>query len=194
MVPARPALTAKVYRFYTRMGSERMPDRDDMETSSRVNKAPASHEFAKTLIKLTVGGGMAFWATTVALSLLPVAAEYRAALSLSYFQTVFVEALIAGMIIGCCVSFALLRFFERLPTKSAILKSEILSFIALAILFVPVQVAANRAESADALHVFLIGAALNVPRFLLLGLVIGYLYRKAAVTRFGRRPVSATPA
>lgn len=164
-----------------------------METSSRVSKPPASHESAKTIIKLTLAGGIAFWATTIALSLLPLAAEYRAALSLSYFETVFVEALIAGMIIGCCVSFALLRFFEKLPSKSAILKSEILSVSALAILFIPVQIAASRADSADALHVFLIGAALNVPRFLLLGFVIGYLYRKAAVARFGRRPVSATP-
>lgn len=164
-----------------------------MERSSRASKPPASHEFAKTLIKLTVAGGLAFWVTTIALSLTPIAAEYRAALSLSYFQTVFVEALIAGMIIGCCVSFALLRLFEKLPSKSAILKCEILSLIALAILFIPVQIAASRAESADALHVFLIGAALNVPRFLLLGFVIGYLYRKAAVTRFGGRPVSATP-
>ena len=148
-----------------------------MEASSRASKPPASHEFAKTLIKLTVAGGTAFWATTIALSLLPIAAEFRAALSLSYFQTVFVEALIAGMIIGCCVSFALLRFFGKRPTKNAILKSEVLSFIALAILSILIQVAASRG-SGDALRVFLIGAVLNVPRFLVLGFVVGYLYRR----------------
>lgn len=117
----------------------------------------------------------------------------RAALSLSYVQTVFVEALIVGLIIGCCISIALLHFFEKLPTRSAVLKSEILSLIALAILFIPVQIAVNRAESADAVHVFLIGAALNVPRFTLQGLVIGYLYGKAGGPRVGSRPVSASP-
>jgi hypothetical protein len=30
----------------------------------------------------------------------------------------------------------------------------------------------------DGLYVFLIGATLNVPRFLFLGIVIGYLYKR----------------
>jgi hypothetical protein len=148
-----------------------------METSGRANRPPASHEFAKTLIKLTVGGGIAFWAATIALSLLPIAAEYRAALSLDYFQTVFVESLVAGLIVGGCVSFVLLRFFDKLPTKNAILKSEILSFVALAALSIPVQVASSRVAGSDALSVFLTGMVLNVPRFFLLGFAVGYLYR-----------------
>ena len=158
-----------------------------METSSRASEPTASHEFAKPLLKLTVAGGMAFWLTTIVLSLTPMAADYRSALSLSYFQTVLVEALVAGMIIGCCVSYTLLRFFQKLPTRNAILKSEILSFIALAILFIPVQVAASRAGNGDALRVFLIGAALNVPRFLVMGLVIGYFCGKA-----GNRAIRTT--
>lgn len=89
---------------------------------------------AQTLIKRTFAGGVALWATTIALSLLPIADEYRAALSLDYFQTVFVEALVAGTIIGAFVSLVLLCLFEKLPSKSAILKSEILSLVALAIL------------------------------------------------------------
>jgi hypothetical protein len=39
-----------------------------------------------------------------------------------------------------------------------------------------VGVAASR--TSDALHVFLIGEVLNVPRFLFLGIVIGYLYKR----------------
>lgn len=150
---------------------------EDMEMSGRASKPPASLEFAKAFIKLTVAGGIAFWAGTIALSLFPIAAEYRAALSLSYFQTVFVESLVAGMIVGGCVTFVLLRFFEKLPTKNAILKSEILSFVALAILSILVQVASTRVGGTDALRVFLIGMALNVPRFFLLGFAVGYLYR-----------------
>ena len=140
------------------------------------SKRQTSHEFYKRLYKLTIGGGVAFWAITIAFSLLPIAAEFRAALSISYIQVVLVESLLGGMIIGCCVSYSLLRFFDKIPTKNPILKSEILSFVALGIVSILLGVAASR--TSDALHVFLIGAMLNVPRFLILGLVIGYLYKR----------------
>jgi hypothetical protein len=140
------------------------------------SKRQTSYEFYKKLYKLTVGGGVAFWAITIAFSLLPVAAEFRAALSISYIQVVLVESLLGGMIIACCVSYFLLRFFDKIPTKNPILKSVILSFVALFIVLILVQVAASR--TSDALNVFLIGAVLNVPRFLFLGIVIGYLYKR----------------
>jgi NhaP-type Na+/H+ or K+/H+ antiporter len=140
------------------------------------SKRQTSYEFYKKLYKLTIGGGVAFWATTIAFSLLPIAAEFRAALSISYVQVVLVESLLGGMIIGCCVSYSLLRFFDKIPTKNPILKSEILSIVALGIALVLLQVAASR--TSDALHVFLNGAMLNVPRFLFLGIVIGYLYKR----------------
>jgi hypothetical protein len=137
-------------------------------------KRQTSDKFYKKLYKLTIGGGAAFWAITIAFSLLPIAAEFRAALSISYIQVVLVESLLGGMIIGCCVSYFLLRFFDKIPTKNPILKSEILSFVALVIALILLLVAASR--TSDALHVFLIGAMLNVPRFLFVGIVIGYLY------------------
>ena len=140
------------------------------------SKRQTSHEFYKRLYKLTIGGGVVFWAITIAFSLLPIAAEFRAALSISYIQVVLVESLLGGMIIGCCVSYSLLRFFDKIPTKNPILKSEILSFVALGIVSILLGVAASR--TSDALHVFRIGAMLNVPRFLILGLVIGYLYKR----------------
>jgi len=52
----------------------------------------------------------------------------------------------------------------------------ILSFVALGIVLILVQVAASR--TSDALHIFLIGAVGNVPRFLFVGIVIGYLYKR----------------
>jgi hypothetical protein len=146
-----------------------------MGTTGR-SKRQTSYEFYKRLYKLTIRGGVAFWAITIAFSLLPIAAEFRAALSISYIQVVLVESLLGGMIFGCCVSYSLLRFFDKIPTKNPILKSEILSFVALGIVFILLGVAASR--TSDALHVFLIGAMLNVPRFLILGLVIGYLYKR----------------
>ena len=132
--------------------------------------------FSKKLFKLTIGGGLAFWAATIAISLTPIRAEFRAALSMSYVQTVLVEALLGGIIISCFVSFFLLRFFEKIPTKNPILKSVILSFIPYVISLILLGVAASR--TSDALHVFLIGVMLNIPRFLFFGIAIGYLYKR----------------
>jgi len=80
------------------------------------SKRQTSYEFYKKLYKLTIGAGVAFWAITIAFSLLPIAAEFRAALSISYIQVVLVESLLGGMIIGCCLSYSLLRFFDKIPT------------------------------------------------------------------------------
>jgi uncharacterized membrane protein YeaQ/YmgE (transglycosylase-associated protein family) len=81
------------------------------------------------------------------------------------------------MIIGFFVSFFLLRFFEKIPTKNPILKSVILSIIALIIATILLEAPASFGTS-DALYYFLFGTMLNVPRFLVLGIVIGYLYKK----------------
>jgi uncharacterized protein YacL len=146
-----------------------------MATAVR-DKRQASDKFYKKLFKLTIGGGVAFLATTIAFSLLPIAGEFRAEVSISYIQVVLVQSLLFGLIIECCVSYFLLRFFDKIPTKNPILKSEILSFVALVIALIVLQVAASR--TSDALRVFLIGAMLNVPRFLFPGIVIGYLYKR----------------
>jgi hypothetical protein len=52
----------------------------------------------------------------------------------------------------------------------------ILSFVALGINFILLGVAASR--TSDALHVFLIGVMLNIPRYLFFGIVVGYLYKR----------------
>jgi hypothetical protein len=147
-----------------------------METRATVRSKPqTSYEVYKKLCKLTIAGGVAFWAMEIATSLLPIAAEFRAASSIPY-DLVLVGSLLGGLIIGCCVSYFLLRFFDKIPTKNPILKSVILSFVAQGIVLILLGVAASR--TSDALHVFLIGAVLNVPTFLFLGIVIGYLYKR----------------
>ncbi|MGZ4928219.1 MAG: hypothetical protein ACXV76_08055, partial [Halobacteriota archaeon] len=94
-------------------------------------------------------------------------------------QTVWVDSLPVGLIIGCCVSYSLLRSSDKIP-KNPISKSGILSFIALVISIILIQVPQCflLLGPSDALHCFLIGIALNVPRFLFLGIVIGYLYKR----------------
>jgi hypothetical protein len=129
----------------------------------------------RKVVILAVVGGLAFWATSIATSLLPIAADYRAARWNA--QTVWVGSLPAGMIIGCLVSFFLLRFFDKIPTNNPILKSVILSFIALVIATILLEAPASFRTN-DALYYFLFGTMLNVPRFLVLGIVIGYLYKR----------------
>ena len=140
------------------------------------SKRQTSYEFYKKLYKLTIGGGVVFWAVTFSFSLLPIAAVFRAALSISYVQMILVEALIGGMIISCGLCYVLLRFFDKIPTKNPILKSAILGFAALCIVLILVYVAASR--TSDAQYIFLIGAVLQAPTYLILGIVIGYLYKR----------------
>jgi len=128
------------------------------------------------LSKLTIGGGIVFWATTLAISFLPIAAEYRTAFSKASIQTVWVASLPAGLILGFCVSYSLIRFFDKIPTKNPILKSVILSLIALVIATILTLVPQSFLGQRDILHYILIGIMLDLPRFLFLGLVIGYLY------------------
>jgi hypothetical protein len=134
---------------------------------------------SKKVFKLTIAGGLVFWATTIATSLLPIAAEYRAAYSNWSMQTVWVTSLFMGMIIGYCVSYFLLRYFDKIPSKNPILKSVMISSIALIIAVIVIDVPQSffgMRNSFNALYYFLIGVLFNIARFLLLGIVIGYLY------------------
>ena len=134
-----------------------------------------SKDIWRKIVVLAVVGGLAFWATSIATSLLPIAADYRVARWSA--QTVWVGSLPAGMIIGFFVSFFLFRFFDKIPTKNPILKSVILSFIALVIATILLEAPASFRTS-DALYYFLFGTMLNVPRFLFVGVAIGYLYKR----------------
>ena len=141
---------------------------------------PQSKGIWRKIVVLGVVGGLAFWAITIAISLLPIAAEYRAAESISNIQTVWVDSLFVGLIIGCGVSYSLLRFIEKNPTKNPIQKSTILSFIALVIAIILIDVPRSflLPGPSDALYYFLIGVMFNLARFLFLGIVIGYLYKR----------------
>jgi len=138
------------------------------------SKQQRSHEFTKKLLKLTGAGGAAFWITDFVLSVSPIAAEYKAAFSISYLPMALVEALVGGLIIGCCVSYFLLRFFDKIPTKNPILKALILSFVAMLM----IEVLSTLVNPSNASVYLLIDTGMNVPRFLALGIVVGHLYDK----------------
>jgi len=132
---------------------------------------------SKRLYKLTIGGGVAFWVANFAISRTPIAAEYRDALSISYYP-MLLESLLGGLIIGFCVSYFLLRLFDKIPTKNPILKSVILSFIVLIIVTILIGGPSSYLATGDVLRYFLIGTMFNVIRILALGIVIGYLYKR----------------
>ena len=132
-----------------------------------------SQEIWRKALTLALAGGTAFWVANFAISLTPIAAEYRAALSISYFP-MLLEALAGGLIIAFCVSYFLLGYFDRIPTKSSILKALILTFAALCLIE-----AFTFIVNLDNISVYLfIGAGMNVPRFLALGIAIGHLYKR----------------
>jgi hypothetical protein len=135
------------------------------------NKVTQSKGIWRKVVILAIVGGLAFWLTNFAISRTPIAAEYRAGLSISYFP-MLLEALVGGLIIACFVSYFLHRFFDKIPTKHPILKALILSFVALVI----IEVLSTFGNPSNSYVYLLIDAGMNVPRILALGIVIGYLY------------------
>jgi len=145
---------------------------EDQATS--LHKRQTSPVFYKKLYKLAGAGGAAFWITDFIMSVSPIAADYRAAFSISDLPTALVEALVGGLMIGCCVSYFLVRFFDRIPTKNTILKALILSFVAMVL----IEGLSTLGDPGHASLYLLLDTGMNVPRFLALGLVIGNLYDK----------------
>jgi hypothetical protein len=133
--------------------------------------------WTKSLVA-ALAGGSAFWLANFLISLTPMAADYRVAMSIPYLP-MLLEALLGGLIIGFCVSYFLLRFFDRIPTRSPIFKSVLLSLVVLVVVTAVLQVPAGlKAKPADALRCFLIGTCINALRILALGMVIGLVSGK----------------
>ena len=138
------------------------------------SKAQASRQFPKKLLLLAAAGGAAFWIIDFGMAVSPIADEYRAAFSIASLPVALVEALVGGLIIGCCVSYFLLRFFNRAPGKTPIFKALILSFS----FMIVIEVLSALGNPAHASVYLLLDTGMNAPRFLALGLVIGYLFDK----------------
>jgi hypothetical protein len=126
------------------------------------------------LCLLTVAGSLAFWGVTIACFLLPVVPEFRQAFSIASGDVVLLGSLIGGMVIGCLISAALLRFSSRIPGRNPLQKSVALSCAAFGLAAIGLW-ATSRGIEVNAGRAFLIGSLLNAPRFLALGAVIGAL-------------------
>ena len=146
-----------------------------------------SAEVWRRVLPMAVAGGMGFWVANLAISLTPIAAEYRAALSIPYVPMLF-EALLGGLVIALGVSWILVRHPGVLPPGRRLAKSLYASAIALIAVTVAIEIPSKFiANPAGSLRYFLVGAAFNAVRILVLGLVIGTLGQARAGQDRGRR-------
>jgi len=122
-------------------------------------------------------GGLAFWLANFAISRTAIAAEYRAAMSISYYP-MLLESLIGGLIIGFWVSYLLLRFYNRILAKDPILKSVLLSSIVLVIVTILLGGPSSFYATSNVLRYFIIGTVFNVIRITALGIAIGYVCKR----------------
>ena len=136
------------------------------------SKAQASREFSKKLLMLAAAGGLAFWIIDFVMAVSPIAAEYKAAFSISSLPVALAEAWVGGLVIALCVSFFLLRFYDRIPGKKTIIKALILSFL---VMFM-IEVLSALGDPEHASVYLWLDTGMNAPRFLALGFVIGYVF------------------
>lgn len=139
------------------------------------------------ILRLALAGGLGFWTANLAISLTPIAAEYRRALAIPYLPMLF-EAALGGLLIGVVVASALVRFPAAVPARTPVRKALVLSLAALALVTVCLEVPAKLSlTTGDAVRWFVVGTVFNLVRILALGLVIGASYRRLMLTP-ARRP------
>ncbi|HSK34889.1 MAG TPA: hypothetical protein VK903_15515 [Propionicimonas sp.] len=137
--------------------------------------------------RLAGAGALGFWVANLAISLTPIAAEYRNALSIPYVP-MLVEALLGGFVIALGVTWTVVRHPDALPAGSAMVKSLLASLIALIAVTVVIEVPSKLLlNPGGSLRYFVVGAAFNAVRILALGLAIGALGQARAGQDRGRR-------
>ena len=132
---------------------------------------------SKEMTILAVAGGLGFCLANFAISRTPIATEYRAALSISYYP-MLLASLIGGLLIGFCFSYLLLRFYDRIPTQAPFSKSIILTLIVLVIVTLLIGSPSSFLATGNTLRYFMIGTMFNAIRILALGIAIGYVYAR----------------
>lgn len=149
----------------------------DRKTTLKGKKVSGSKGLWKKTFVLTLVGGLAFWLANFVISRTPIAAEYRAAMSISYYP-MLLESLIGGLIIGFWVSYPLLRFFDRIPAKEPIIKSVLLSSIVLVIVTILLAGPSSFFATNNVFRYFTLGTIFNLIRITALGIAIGCVCKK----------------
>lgn len=133
---------------------------------------------ARRLLLLSAAGDVMFWATSVLTSLLPIAAEYRAALSNWRIEFVWIGSLLMGIPIALFVSAMLLRGRRKAAVSSPVGRAAVLSILALIVALVLVDLPMMFRSGDVPFRYFLIGTGFNLVRFLLLGITIGGIQQR----------------
>lgn len=137
---------------------------------------------------LAVAGAAAFWLANLLISLTPIAAEYRAGLSIAYVP-MLLQALVGGVVLGFVVSFVLTRFPETLLGRSLVVKALVLSLVLLVLVTLVIEVPAKMFTGiGDPLRYLAMATVFNAIRIPALGLVVGLLAEWHARTRGGSPP------
>ncbi len=147
--------------------------------SKRKNRS----ERAGSLVRWTMTGGIVFWGTSFFTSLLPIAAQYRAAFSNWSIYTVWIGSFVMGMFNGFLVSYLLIRLHERFPKQKIVRLSVWISVGVLAIALLLVDLPMYLQGNGSNWIYFFVGVAMNAVRYLLLGLAIGCTAKYALFSR-----------
>ena len=124
-----------------------------------------------------VAGAIAFWSANLVISLTPIAAAYRSAMSIAYVP-MLVEAAVGGLLIASVVALVLVRYPERVPGTGPVSRALWLSAAALIVLTVLVEVPSKLLSGvSDPGHWVLVATVFNVIRVLALGVAIGLVTR-----------------
>ena len=136
-----------------------------------------------------LAGATAFWLANLAISLTPVAADFRSARSISY-APMLVEAAGGGLVLAGAVAFLLTRFADHLPGHGPLGQALVLAAAALALLTVGVGVpSALSSDVTDSSHWLLVETLINAIRMLALGVTVGLVTRARSTRHDRHRPV-----
>lgn len=130
-----------------------------------------------------LAGACAFWLANFVISLTPVAAGYRSALSIRYVP-MLVEAAVGGLLVAAVVAIPLARYPQRVPGTSHLTKALLLALGALVVLTFGIEVPSKfRSEVADPGHWLLVATVFNAIRVFALAVTVGLFARVRAVRR-----------
>lgn len=146
------------------------------ERSNAGGRGPVTAPRTRWWARVLAGAG-AFWLVNLLISLTPIAADYRAALSIPYVP-MLVEAAVGGLLVAGGMVFVLTRFAEHVPGRDPLTKAVVLAAVALVLATALVEVPARLpSDVTDPGRWLLVGAAINTLRLLALGVAIGLASR-----------------
>ncbi len=148
--------------------------------------APLVRRTRGSWVALAVAGAAAFWLANLVISVTPVAADYRRAVSIGY-EPMLVEAAVGGLVLASVLALLLVRHPSKVPGSSLLGKSLLLGATALVVLTIGIEVPSKLASRLDdPAHWLLVATVFNLVRLLALAVTIG-LVAEPHGNRRGRR-------